>query len=213
MAGYAIYSLQGKGFSQLTTQPTTEQAKAIAGFIQERSADSDDWLSTSSEWPSEMDALSEAVKKKLESPDWYGGLSGGDACVVDEIVWSFLEPSVAKRLRIGFKCSDYGGIYWDCAKMAASFGAEMMNEPSFGSSGFRLTADASNRRSHDPMCSIFDPAEVNNLLEQLQIVEQHFASLADDGEGGVREQFFDGLLSQVKYISKQKRYLFIQTDT
>ena len=36
MAGYFLYTLDGTAFSQLTTAPTDQQAKAFARHIQDR---------------------------------------------------------------------------------------------------------------------------------------------------------------------------------
>ena len=206
MAGYFIYTLDGDGFSQLTTNPTDSQARTIADYIHNDNSDSH-------VWPNDIIALTNEIKRRLALDDWYAGLSDDDAGVMDDIVFSLLDNEIEKQLGVGFECSDYESIYWDCADLAAAQGATMMQEPTFGSSGFRFSGDLAHGFGYHRIYSIFNPEEVKELLVQLQNVEPYFASLSGDGEGGVREQFFQGLLPPVKHAAKNKRYLFIQTDT
>ena len=149
----------------------------------------------------------------LASDDWYRDLEDEDANIVDEFVYAMLDEDVERKLGIGFECSDYESIYWDCAEIAAAQGAAMMQEPTFGSSGFRYSGELARDFGYCRNYSIFTPEQAVELYDQLQNVESHFDSLPDDGEDGFRAQFFQGLLGPVKYAAQNNRYLFVQTDT
>lgn len=205
MAGYFIYTLDGDAFSKLTTSPTDEQAMALARNIHDR-------IGTSKAWPKDINALAAAIKARLTQNDWYGDLSPEDAEVWDDVVFS-LCGDTGKEVGIGFECSDYESIYWDCAEEAAGNGAEMLQEPIFGSSGYRFAGPLAHDYGYHRIYSIFRADDVQRLLSQLQSVESHFADLPDDGDGCVREQFFEGLLPPVKYAAENNRCIFVQTDT
>jgi hypothetical protein len=207
MAGYFIYTLDGDAFSQLTTAPTHEQAAALARHIHERAA-----KSKSKVWSKDVDALTTAVKTRLAMADWYADLSDEDAELWDSVVFS-LCGEVGEEIGIGFQCSDYESIYWDCAEETAEQGVELMQEPKFGSSGYRFFGELSHDFGYHRIYGIHDSAVVQELLTQLIKVEPYFTSLADDGEGSVREQFTQGLLAPVKYAAENGRVLFVQTDT
>ena len=200
MAGYFLYTLDGKVFSQLTTVPTDEQAKACARYVQDR-------VTKSKAWPRDLDALTAAIKARLAMPDWYDDLSTEDAETWDDVVFSLCrEPG--DEIGIGFECSDYESIYWDCAEEAAAQGAEMMQEPTFGSSGYRFSGNLAHDYGYYRIYSILDADGVKQLLNQLKAVEPHFAGLPNDGDGCLHEQFFDGLLPPVKYAAENDRVLF-----
>ncbi|WP_197452188.1 hypothetical protein [Rosistilla carotiformis] len=205
MAGYFIYTLEGSAFSQLTTSPTDDQAMAIAKYLQESVGDSE-------AFPSDLSKLADAIKTRLSSPDWYADLDEDDAEIWDKFVFS-LRDDVGKAVGIGFECTDYESVYWDCAEECVAQGADMFKEPEFGSSGFRFHGELAHEYGYHRIYSIFDPETVKRLAEQLSTVQAHFANLPDDGEGCVREQFFDGLLKPIGDAVARGRYIFIQTDT
>lgn len=207
MGGYFIYSLDGIAFRELTSSPTTTQASAIAEFTQSEYAD---FLKNSKSWPDGGDALTVRIKRCLASDDWYADSADGDPFDMDLIVSSMLDDGVQEKLEIGFECLQYDSIYWDCAEMAASKGADMMQESRFGSSGFRC-ADAQKSIARE--YSIFTPEQTLELHRQLKKVEPHFSSLRDDGESGIRQQFFRDLLEPVRRTAEDARYLFVTTDT
>ncbi len=205
MGGYFIYTLDGSAFSQLTTSPTDDQAMTIAKYLQESVGDSN-------VFPNDLSQLADAIKTRLSSPDWYVDLDEEDAEIWDELVFS-LRHDVGKAVGIGFECSDYESVYWDCAEECVAQGADMFKEPVFGSSGFRFHGELAHDYGYHRMYSIFDPETVKRLAVQLFAVEAYFANLPDDGDGCVREQFFDGLLEVIVDAAARGRYIFIQTDT
>ncbi len=205
MAGYFISSWDSAAFKRLTTSPTDKDAIVLASQVSEIIEESD-------VWPRDVDALADAIKIQLAKNDWYGDLSDEDAEVWDSIVFWLCSDEVAE-LGLDSKTTGYGSIYWDCAEEAAANGVEMMKEQLFGSSGFRYFGPRQSRYGYHRMYSILDQHEVKKLFSQLQSVESHFASLPDDGDGCVREQFFEMLIPTVKYAAENDRCIFIQTDT
>ncbi len=205
MAGYFLYTLDGDAFSQLTTSPTDEQALAIAAYLE-------DFVEDSDLFPSEVPALAKVVKSRLSSPDWYGDLEEDDAEIWDEFVFS-LRDDVGRAAGIGFECSDYESVYWDCADACVAQGADLFREPAFGNRGYRFHGELAHEFGYHRIYSIYEPEGVRKLLEQLRRVEPHFANLPDEGEGSVREQFFQGLLGPIQEAADRGRCLFIQTDT
>ena len=205
MAGYFIYTLDANAFNQLASNPTDEQATIIANELAE-SVDGSD------QFPENPAALAAAIKTRLASADWYANLDEDDAEIWDEFVFSLCDE-VGEQLKIGFECSDYESIYWDCAEECVKQGVEMLKEPTFGSSGFRFHGELSHEFGYHRIYSIFDPANVKKLAEQLTAVKPHFDSLPGDEEGSVKEQFLAGLLAPVEDAANRGRYLFVQTDT
>lgn len=205
MAGYFLYTLDGAVFSQLTTSPTDQQAQVFARYVLNR-------VRKSNTWPKDLDALAVAIKTRLAMPNWYSDLSTSDAQVWDDVVFSLCDEP-GEEIGIGFQCSDYESIYWDCAEEAAAQGVEMMQEPTFGSSGYRFFGDLAHDYGYHRTYSIFDSDTVRKLLKQLNAIEPHFAALPDEGGGSLHEQFFQGLLPPVKYAAESDRVLFVQTDT
>ncbi len=205
MAGYFIYTLDGNAFTQLTSNPTNEQAMVIAKHLQ-------GFVEDSEIFPNDLSKLAEAVKARLSSSDWYGDLDENDAEIWDEFIFS-LRGDVGEAVGIGFECTDYEGVYWDCAEECVAQGATMLKEPEFGSSGYRFHGELAHSYGYHRIYSIFDPDTVKRLAEQLSTVETHFAKLPDDGDGCVREQFFEGLLKPICDAVARGRYVFIQTDT
>jgi len=205
MAGYFLYTLDGDAFTQLTTTPTDEQAQVIASHLQQRAQ-------KSKAFPGELPALTEAVKSRLASPDWYANLNEVDGEIWDNFVFS-LRDEVGEQVGIGFECTDYESIYWDCAEECVAQGAAMLQEPRFSCSGYRFHGDLAHDWGYHRIYSIFDAATVKQLLDELSQVEPHFAALPDDGDGGLHDQFFEGLLKPVQDTAKRGRCLFVQTDT
>jgi hypothetical protein len=209
MAGYFLYTLDKDVFSQLTTAPTREQGLVLADYLREYLASSDD--EPSAMWPGDREALAGLIVRRLALPDWYSDLSYEDAHVWDSVLLS-LDGEPGEALGIGFQCSDYESIYWDCAEAAADRGATMVAEPAFGNSGFRYFGKPTSDYSNYPMYTLYTPDRARHLLAQLEEVEPHFRSLAG-GEGSVREQFFEGLLPPVRGAVARGRVLWVQTDT
>ena len=215
MAGYYLYTLDNMVFTQLTTSPTKKQGQVLADFLLEELEDlleeSDDGAEASI-WPLDRNALAELIVKRLALPDWYSDLSYDDATIWDSVIHS-LSDEPGEAIRIGFQCSDYENIYWDCAEIAEEQGATMMAEPRFGSSGYRYFGKPTDDFANYPLYSFFMPDQTQELLAQLDRVEPYFAELSDDSEGSPREQFFEGLLPTVKYAVEKNRILWVQTDT
>lgn len=207
MAGYFLYTLAGGVFAQLTNSPTREQGLVLADHLGEVLEEAE----ASALWPRDRAALAGLIRRRLALPDWYADLSYEDARVWDEVV-SSLEREPGKAIGIDFQCSDYESIYWDCAEIAASKGATMMAEATFGSSGFRYFGQPTDGRAYCPTYSLFLPEHVRKLLTQLEAVEPHFRSLPG-GEESPHEQFFEGLLPTVRDAVANDRVLWVQTDT
>jgi hypothetical protein len=214
MAGYFIYSIDNRVFTQLTTSPTKEQGLALADHTLESIDYYLDDFDDKSEivmWPKDRDALAEVIVKRLATADWYSDLSLDGAQMWDHVV-AALDDEPGELIGIDFQCYDYESIYWDCAWIAAEHGASMMAEPTFGSSGFRYFGKPSSKYGVYPMYSLFVPEQTRTLLSQLEAVEPFFASLPDE-EGSSREQFFEGLLPPVRHAAANGRVLWVQTDT
>lgn len=207
MAGYFLYTLAGGVFTQLTNSPSREQGLVLADHLGEVLEEAE----ASAMWPRDRDALADLIWRRLALPDWYADLSDEDARVWDKVVFS-LDREPGEAIGIDFQCSDYESIYWDCAEIAASQGATMMTETTFGSSGFRYFGQPTDGRSYYPAYSLFTPEQVRKLLTQLEAVEPHFRSLPG-GEESPHEQFFEGLLPTVREAVENDRVLWVQTDT
>lgn len=210
MAGYYIYSIDHGVFHQLTTAPTLDQGHILADSMLESFAESDD--ERTDFWPDDREALTRLIMDRLVRSDWYSDLSIEDAQTWDDLIFSWQQVT-GEELGIDFQCYDYESIYWDCAEIAASKGATMMAEPTFGNNGFRFTPKGPRMESYDPIYSFFLPDQCRELLRQLRSVEPHFASLPDKDEGSPREQFFEGLLPPVVDVVERNRVLWVQTDT
>ncbi|NNJ25093.1 hypothetical protein [Alienimonas chondri] len=214
MAGYFIYSLDGDAFTQLVTEPTDAQARALAEHLL-----SEDYRDDTAKvgWPTELAPLADLVKTRLAKADWYGDLTEGQADVWDNLVHSFAhEPGEACGL--DFECTDYESIYWDCAEFAAANGAPLMEEKTFGCSGFRCPPE--KRSQLERYYHLMTPAETRTLHEQLKAVEPHAAALPgfnpkamDDDDESVATQFFLGLYNPVADIAARGRALYVQLDT
>lgn len=205
MAGYFIYSLDGNAFEQLTSNPTDEHATIIAGALAEL-------VDGSEQFPEDITALATAIKSRLASADWYADLDEEDAEIWDDFVF-MLTDELGEQLNIGFECTDYESIYWDCAEECVKQGVALLSEPTFGSSGFRFHGELSYDYGYHRIYSIFEPATVRTLAEQLTAVKSHFENLPDDEEGSVSEQFMNGLLTPILDAAERGRYIFVQTDT
>lgn len=209
MAGYYLYSLDPEVFSQLTTQPTDDQARFAAQslllVLDEFEADALD----AAKLTKDLDTLAPLVKKRLASADWYGDLTYHEAVAWDGMLRQF-SNELGKQLNLGFECtSDWESIYWDCANAANDQGATMMAEPSFGNSGFRYFGKPTSDWNPFPMYTFYDPQRVQELLAQLDSVAPWFHSQGGETE----EEFVDGLLIPVRNTATAKRVLWVQTDT
>ncbi|QDT14541.1 hypothetical protein [Alienimonas californiensis] len=213
MAGYFLYSLDGDAFTQLVTAPTDAQARALAEPLL---AENRGELARVG-WPTDLDELTAFVKARLAAADWYGDLSDEQAELWDAVVWSFRsEPGAACGL--GFECTDYESIYWDCAEFCEEHGAPALGEPAFGNRGFRCPPSEPGLGGYDRMYRLYLPAEVAALHEQLRAVEPHAAALSDrdpedDEDESLGGQFFLGLYGPVADARARGRALFVQTDT
>lgn len=214
MAGYYIYSLDGRVFQQLTTTPTKEQALVLAGSIVDDLEDlldeyGDDEAADPEKWPLDRAELAEVIQKRLASPDWYADLNFGDAAIWDTVLYSLMDEA-GESIGLGFRCENDGFLYWDAAEMAASHGAPMMAEPNFGGSGFRYSGKSQG--DIGLTYSFYLPAQTQQLLKQLEKAIPHFEKLPDDDDGE-RAQFFEGLLEPVRKIIAEGRMMWVQTDT
>jgi hypothetical protein len=213
LAGYFLYTLNHQVFTQLTTAPTREQGlqlvASLRAALEEAEEEAEDEQPTI--WSGSREALANQIVTRLARPDWYSDLSYKDASAWDGVVFA-LQDTPGRAFRIDFQCTDYGGIYWDCAEIAAAQGAAMMAEPAFGSSGFRYFGKPSSEYSNYPMYSLFTREQTRELLSQVERVEPHFRSLPE-GEGSPKEQFFEGLLPVVREVVVKDRVLWVQTDT
>ncbi|MFH5804581.1 hypothetical protein [Alienimonas sp. DA493] len=213
MAGYFIYSLDGEAFTQLVTEPTDAQATALAEHLAGEYADD----LAHAGWPTAVAPLAELIKTRLAAADWYGDLSDEQGQVWDAVVRSFTyEPGEACGL--GFECTDYESIYWDCAEFAAANGAPLMDERTFGCSGFRCPPE--KRSQLERYYHLMTPAETRTLHEQLKAVEPHAKALPgydpeglDEDDEAVATQFFLGLFGPVADMVARGRSLFVQLDT
>ena len=212
MAGYFLYTLDGDAFTALVTEPTDEQARALAAQLVDESRGG--LLDVG--WPTDVSELTGFVKERLAADDWYGDLSQDAAALWTNVVFSLREEP-GEACGLDFQCSDYESIYWDCAEFAAEHGAPMMSAPTFGSSGFRCPPDRLDPDGDDPLdpyYSLYTPAQTRTLHDQLRAVEPHAAALPDrEEEGSVAEQFFEGLLPTVAAAAESGRVLFVQLDT
>ena len=213
MAGYFLYSLDGDAFTKLVSEPTDAQARALAKPLL---ADRRTFL-IGAGWPDDLDALAAFVKGRLASPDWYGDLDDDGASLWDDVVWSFRDKP-GEACGLGFECTDYESIYWDCAEFAAANGAPLMSDKTFGCSGFRCPPE--KRSQLERYYQLMPPAETRALHEQLKIVEPHAAGLPgfnpnamEDDDESVASQFFHGLHGPVAEMAARGRALFVQLDT
>ncbi len=214
MAGYFIYSLDAAAFEQLTAAPTAEQGLALADVVVDDLEDlmdeyDEDDAADPKKWPSDRKRLAESIAKRLAMPDWYADLTMGDAAIWDQILRSWMDEPGAE-LGLDFRCDNDGMLYWDAAGIAAKRGAPMMAEPHFGNAGFRYSGKS--KSDVELMYTFYLPAQVKQLLAQLEKAAPHFETLPDE-EGGDRDQFFQGLLEPVKQIVAEGRVMWVQTDT
>ena len=213
MAGYFLYSLDGDAFTKLVAEPTDAQTRALAEPLLRDFADD----LAEAGWPTEVGPLADLIKTRLAAADWYGDLTDERATLWDEVVHSFTdEPGEACGL--GFECTDYESIYWDCAEFAAANGAPLMSEKTFGCSGFRCPPE--KRSQLERYYQLMPPAETRALHEQLKIVEPRAAALPgfnpnamEDDDESVASQFFHGLHGPVADMAARGRALFVQLDT
>lgn len=213
MAGYHIYSLDADVFQQLTTTPTIEQCLILAKPIVK---DLGDLLeeyegvtaADAAKWPRKPAAMAESIQQRLSSQDWFADFTLGDVLIWNTILRQ-LDDKPGEKLGIDFQCENDGFLYWDAAKIAAQHGAPMMAEPKFGNSRFRYFGRA---RDGGEEFSFYVPAQVQQLLQQLELAVPHFETLPEE-EGGDRDQFFDGLLEPVRKIAAAGRVMWVQTDT
>ena len=80
----------------------------------------------------------------------------------------------------------------------------------FGNGGFRYSGRS--RSQLELMYTVYLPPQTRHLLQQLDRVAPHFATLPDE-EGGERSQFFRGLLEPVRAIVGGGRVMWVLTDT
>jgi hypothetical protein len=210
MAGFFLYSLDADAFEQLTTAPTKGQCLAAADAVLD---DLEDLLSEydgddaadPDKWPLDRLALAKAVRKRLVSPDWYVDLTLGDGAIWSDLVFQLIQEDGTD-----FRNENDGFLYWDAAATAAKNGAPTMAEPSFGRAGYRYTGVSVT--DLDLMYTVFEPDEVQQLLDELEVAAPHFEALPATPEGD-RDQFFRGLLEPVRRVAAEGRVLWVQTDT
>jgi len=215
MAGYFIYSLDADAFQQLTTAPTMKQCQIIAeAVVDDLESALDEYdgrqAADTAKWPTAVGPLAAAIQKRLAAHDWYADLTMGDAAIWDGLILRSWEDEPGEQLQLGFECENDGDVYWDVAKLAARRGASMMAEPAFGNAGFRYSGASRSRLQL--AYTLYPPADVERLRDQLEQVAPHFESLPDD-DMGTRAQFFDGLLEPVRKIAAAGRVMWVQTDT
>jgi hypothetical protein len=215
MAGYFIYSLDAQVFQQLTTTPTQEQGLILADVLLEELEDALDEYdgrnaADKKKWPADRKALATVIQQQLAAPDWYAEFTMGDAAIWDTIVLRSWDDEAGETLELDFACDNDGFLYWDAATIAASHGAPMMAEPKFGNSGFRYSGKS--RSPLELMYTMYLPAQVKTLLNQLEQAARHFETLPDE-EDGDRAQFFEGLLDPVRNLTEAGRVMWVQTDT
>jgi hypothetical protein len=193
MAGYFIYSLDGEKFQQLVTNPSPEQGLILADALLQNLDDilseideDDEDAADLKKWPADRDKLAASIIIRLAKPDWYSDLTMGDAAVLDSIVHS-LTDEPGQQIGIDFRAENDGFLYWDAAGIAYKKGAKMMREPLFGNYGFRYSGKA--KSDLDLMYTLYLPAQVQQLLKQLESVRPHFETLPDEPDGD-RDQFF-----------------------
>lgn len=216
MAGYSICSLDAQVFQQLTTAPTMEQCllladSALHGLDEALDEYSNDLAADPNKWPTDREALAKSIQNRLTSADWYADLTFGDACIWDHNVLGALADEAGQQIGIDFQCENDCFLYWDAAEIAAEHGASMMAEPKFGNNGFRYSGKS--RTDLELLHTIYLPADVEKLLQQLEDVLPHFESLPDEGADGNYAQFFEGLLEPVRRICAAGRVMWVQTDT
>lgn len=214
MAGYHIYSLDAAAFEQLTTAPTAEQGRVLAEAVVEDLEDLlDEYFEEDAadpkKWPQNAKRLAESIGKRLAMPDWYADLTLGDSFIWDTILHT-LSDEPGEELGLDFRCENDGYLYWDAAIIASKHGAPMMAEPQFGNAGFRYSGQS--KGDVDLLYTFYLPAQVRQLLAQLEKAVPHFETLPEDEEGD-RDQFFRGLLDPVKQIAADGRVMWVQTDT
>jgi len=214
MAGYSLCSLNNNTFSALITSPTLEQGLALANCILDELGDLLEEFENQAEaakWPTERDPLADLIITRLALPDWYSDLGYDSACLWNNVLYG-LQGEAGELIGIDVQYSDYEGLYFDVAEIAAKQGASMMDDPTFGSSGFRYSGKPACELTVWPLYSIFTPKQTQRLLLELEAVEPYFASMPK-GDGSPHEQFFEGLLPTVRKAANDRRFLWVDTDT
>jgi len=215
VAGYTVCSLDSDVFEQLTTSPTREHSLILADAVldgldvglQDYKGDK---AADPEKWPLDRELLATFIQERLASADWYADFTMGDASIWDNCLLRALMDESGEQLGIDFRIENDGFLYWDAAEAAAEHGAPMMSEPKFGNSGFRYSGKS--RTELELLYTIHLPADVQELLHQLETAVPYFETLPDDDDGD-RVQFFDGLLDPVRSIAKAGRVIWVQTDT
>jgi hypothetical protein len=217
MAGYTVHSLDATAFHRLTTAPTMAHSLMLADWALleldwalEEALDEYDasFAADASLWPLDRQALAGSICRRLASPDWYANLTMGDAVIWDLHVLAGLRYAPGEAIGIDFRHEENGFLYWNAAKTAARVGAPMLAD--FGNGGFRYFGRS--RSELELMYTAYLPPQTRQLLQQLDRVAPHFATLPDE-EGGERDQFFRGLLEPVRAIVGAGRVMWVLTDT
>jgi len=210
MAGFFLYTLDAEAFEQLITAPTKGQCLSAADLVLDEldellvEYDGDD-AADPDKWPTDRLALAKAIRTRLVSPDWYSDLTWGDAAIWSDLVFQLIQDD-----GMDFSNENDGLLYWDAAALAVKHGAPLMTEATFGRAGFRYAGVSVT--DLDLMFTVFEPDQVQLLLEELEAVAPHFETLPATPEGD-RDQFFRGLLEPVRRAAADGRVLWVQTDT
>ncbi len=207
MAGYTIFSIDREPFEQLTTSPTIEQALVLADIALKR----EQLPSNNDKWPSDRDRLVEQIRQRLGSADWYSDLTYAEGVFWEYEVVAPIKGNEALGVQ-EYWDTDFDSIYWDVCQEARKKGAAMMDDKTFGHSGFRYFGKPTSEWNMFPMHSIFSVHETKQLYEELQSVETHFAKLKKK-KAELFEEFFDGLMTPVRVAAENERLLWVVTDT
>ena len=202
--GFSLHLFHGNHFARLLDSPSEQQIVDIVRYITR-------WSShVSKVWPRETGPLTEAIRQRLASPDWYSDLSAEDAEVMDEIALSFIE---VPQLGIDHQGTcNYVEVSLACIEKIAAFGATMPSRERFGWSGFRVLGHQDAQHQQERPYSIFGPEEVTVWAANLRSVEPRFREIEDVSKGGVRQEFLEKLLPFVSVAAAAGCYLFVQGD-
>lgn len=218
MAGYFIYSLDGKKFQKFVARPAREQLLLLAERVSDTMDEYDNQLddgSVMADWPSDPEALVPILQERLASDDWYAGFSDTEKDVFEISLRGFWQ---AEENGLGFRV-DSDGVYWDVIEMIANHHGVRPNESSekaisrFGKAPYRYHRPPGKTRGANawfPYQSMHMPDEVRQLLEEVKAAED---TVMQGDDQNAREEYEEQLLPALEQVAAEGRVLLIVVDT
>lgn len=211
LAGYILYSLDGKRVESFLRSPTQAEIEHFA----EQVSQCLDQYDTSFEkgepmkdWPSDPAELASILRQYLAKPDWYCDWSDEG-----KQLWQDSFEALCCD-RFGHECES-DGIYWNVIEEAVRHHGVKpdtitdLEVTHFGTRPFRYFAKT---RSFDQWCpyhSMHRPDEVKRLIEQMEEAENRIRTCRHEEAS----DDYDELMPILDRIVKRDRVLHVGVDT